>query len=146
MPFVALVIVPPETVSVPSFGQKMATSPWGAVGATRDASPDESGLSWSQEYDRGYWPTDPWHVDTDKDGVTDYYAYEYHLKGDDAGTDADGDGLSEIQEFSGIESVAEYAGKPGAEAIVVDDPESVTGASRPGLLAFEGTYAVGVKK
>ena len=30
--------------------------------------------------------------------------------------------------------------------VVVDDPESVTGASRPGLLAFEGTYAVGVKK
>lgn len=36
---------------------------------------------------------------------------------------SDGDGLSEIQEFSAVESVAEYEGKPGAEAITLDDPE-----------------------
>ena len=36
---------------------------------------------------------------------------------------ADGDGHSEIQEFSAVESVAAYVNKPGAEAIAFFDPE-----------------------
>ena len=48
----------------------------------------------------------------------------YPYNGEPAGETfkADGDGLSEIQEYSAVESVAEYEGKPGAEKIVIDDP------------------------
>ena len=52
-----------------------------------------------EEYDNGFCPTDPWQLDTDRDGVIDFYAYTYHLKGEDAGKDFDGDGLSNYAEY-----------------------------------------------
>ena len=58
-----------------------------------------SELELIEEYDNGHAPTDPWAVDTDRDGVADRYAYWYHLKGDDAGEDWDNDGLSNYAEY-----------------------------------------------
>ena len=66
-----------------------------------------SRLKLAEEFDGGYYPTDPWSVDTDRDGVIDWYAYQYHLKGGDAGKDFDldedgnwvGDGLPNLVEY-----------------------------------------------
>ena len=82
-------------------------SPWNFNDA-RLASPDGDGLTLLDEYDGGHLPTDPWNLDTDNDGVIDYYAYQYCLKGDDAGKDADGDGLSNYAEYL-ISEVFGYA-------------------------------------
>ena len=58
-----------------------------------------SQLKLVEEFDGGYYPTDPWAVDTDRDQVIDYYAYQYHLKGEDSWKDFDGDGLSNYAEY-----------------------------------------------
>ena len=59
-----------------------------------------SQLAAIEEYDNGYFPTDPWSVDTDGDGVLDYYAYAYRCKSaEDAESDYDGDGLSNYAEY-----------------------------------------------
>ena len=82
-----------------------------------------SQLKLVEEFDGGYYPTDPWQSDTPAngkekggDGVIDYYAYQYHLKGSDAGKDFDldengewtGDGLSNYAEYL-ISEVFHYA-------------------------------------
>ena len=76
-------------------------SPWKSADYVRDYAntPDGGRLTILDEYDQGSWPTDPWSIDTDGDGVFDVYAYLYHLKGDQAGADADGDGLSNYAEY-----------------------------------------------
>ena len=61
---------------------------------------DGDGLDQLHEYDGGYLPTDPWNADTDRDNVTDFYAWMYHLKSqEDAADDWDGDGLSNYAEY-----------------------------------------------
>ena len=75
-----------------------------------------SQLKLVEEFDGGYYPTDPWSLDTDRDSVIDLYAYQYHLKGGDAGKDFDlddkgewvGDGLSNYAEYL-ISEVFKYA-------------------------------------
>ena len=99
---------PDLLAGISAAGRTRATSPWGAIGDTRAVSPDGEGLSWSQEYDAGNMPTDPWHVDTDADGITDGHSYRYHLKGEQAGRDNDGDGLSNYAEYL-ISEVFKYA-------------------------------------
>ena len=76
-------------------------SPWKTPDYVRDYAntPDGGRLTILDEYDGGTWPTDPWSIDTDGDGVFDVYAYLYHLKGDQAGLDNDGDGLSNYAEY-----------------------------------------------
>ena len=59
----------------------------------------DSQLKLVEEFDGGHYPTDPWKVDTDADGVIDYFAYQYCLKGDDAEKDFDDDGLSNYAEY-----------------------------------------------
>ena len=81
--------------------------------ANRDEDEDGDGLPLWQEYDHDpvkgtYRPTNPSDIDTDADGVTDKYAYMYHLKADDAGKDFDGDGLSNYAEYL-ITEVFKYA-------------------------------------
>ncbi len=81
--------------------------------ANRDEDEDGDGLPLWQEYDHDpvkgtYRPTNPSAIDTDADGVTDKYAYMYHLKADDAGKDFDGDGLSNYAEYL-ITEVFKYA-------------------------------------
>ena len=68
----------------------------------------ESRLKLIEEYDNGYHPTDPWSMDSDRDGVIDYFAYYYMLKGDDAGEDWDDDGLANYAEYM-ISEVFKYA-------------------------------------
>ena len=75
-----------------------ACTPWTDAGISETVTSDGD-ISWKQEFDGGRYPTDPWTVDTDRDGVIDLYAYQYHLKGDDAGKDFDGDGLSNYAEY-----------------------------------------------
>ncbi len=72
-------------------------SPWNFD--DRFLSFDGGELSLVHEYDGGSAPTDPWNYDTDGDEVSDYYAWLYHLKGDQAGADNDGDGLSNYAEY-----------------------------------------------
>ena len=76
-------------------------SPWKTPDYVRDYAntPDGGRLTILDEYEGGTWPTDPWSIDTDGDGVFDVYAYLYHLKGDQAGLDNDGDGLSNYAEY-----------------------------------------------
>ena len=78
-------------------------SPWN-YGDARDTSPSvgsevDTAFRVIDEYDGGHVPTDPWAVDTDGDGVSDRYAFRYHLKGDDSWKDNDGDGLSNYAEY-----------------------------------------------
>ena len=79
------------------FAADKKASPWVFNDRASDFDGDE--LPLYCEYDGGYWPTDPWNVDTDGDHVFDVYAWRYHLKGTDAGKDADGDGLSNYAEY-----------------------------------------------
>ena len=79
------------------FDSEHRASPWVYEDRTSDFDNDELPLVY--EYDSGYLPTDPWYYDTDNDEVSDYYAYFYHLKGDQAGADNDGDGLSNYAEY-----------------------------------------------
>ena len=74
----------------------------------RAFDPDGDQLANVYEYDGGHFPTDPWSVDTDRDGVTDNYAFAYHLKGGEAPMDFDGDGLSNYAEYL-ISEVFRYA-------------------------------------
>ena len=81
--------------------------------ADRTTDDDNDGLQLWQEYDENVKaatvrPTDPRDIDTDGDGVLDYYAYQYGLKGGDAGKDFDGDGLSNYAEYL-ITEVFKYA-------------------------------------
>ena len=75
----------------------LGKDPWDFT--DRASDDDGDGLPLYREYDGGDLPTDPWNVDTDNDGVFDVYAWMYHLKGDNAGKDADGDGLSNYAEY-----------------------------------------------
>ncbi|MBO5642418.1 MAG: LamG domain-containing protein [Kiritimatiellae bacterium] len=72
-------------------------SPWDFADRTTDD--DSDSLPLYNEFDRGNSPSDPNTVDTDGDGVTDKHAFYYHLKGEDARKDADGDGLSNYAEY-----------------------------------------------
>ena len=77
-----------------------AIAPWNYADARTDSpSAEAPGFRVLDEFDGGYWPTDPWNYDTDDDGVFDNYVYLFHLKGDRAGEDADGDGLSNYAEY-----------------------------------------------
>ena len=91
-------------------------NPYDAMGlspadqALLDADPARSNdvIRIVDEFDGGYQPTDPWSLDTDDDGILDSHAYAYHLKGDDAGDDYDGDGLPNYAEYL-ISEVFKYA-------------------------------------
>ena len=83
-------------------------SPWNVADGAAIAPGAGSKLKLFEEFDGGFIATDPWNVDTDKDGVLDYYAYQYCLKGDEAGKDADGDGLCNYAEYL-ISEVFQYA-------------------------------------
>ena len=84
-------------------------SPW--VFDDRSMDHDGDKLADVHEYDRGNYPTDPWDVDSDGDGVTDYFAWKYHLKGTDGVKDFDGDGLSNYVEYllAEVFSIAEFS-------------------------------------
>ena len=94
-------------------GFRLTAPTWGDPA---DPRTPEKGLLLVEEFDGGYYPTDPWSPDTDRDTVIDYYAYQYHLKGGDAGKDFDlddkgewvGDGLSNYAEYL-ISEVFKYA-------------------------------------
>ena len=62
-------------------------------------APGETEMTLVQEYDGGFMPTDPWATDTDKDGISDFDAYTFHLKGGDLRDDYDNDMLPNIIEF-----------------------------------------------
>ena len=89
------------TAGVPASLADAKVSPWKSADYVRDYAntPDGGRLTILDEYDQGRFPTDPWSIDTDGDGVFDVYAYLYKLKGDQAGEDADGDGLSNYAEY-----------------------------------------------
>lgn len=72
-------------------------APW--IFADRSSDADADGLSLVQEYDAGNSPTDPNDADTDGDGIGDFYAWKYMLKGGAADEDYDGDGLSNYAEY-----------------------------------------------
>ena len=86
-------------------------SPWNFNDA-RLASPDGDGLTLLDEYDGGHLPTDPWSVDTDRDGIADAHAYAYHLKGERYREDDDNDGLSNFQEFLSSVALTNSLGTP----------------------------------
>ena len=89
-------------------GREAKISPFNTEDGMKLAPGTGSQLKLVEEFDGGYWPTDPWSADTDRDGVIDWYAYQYHLKGQDAGEDLDGDGLSNYAEYL-ISEVFRYA-------------------------------------
>lgn len=72
-------------------------APWNFADRSSDA--DADGLSMVQEYDAGNSPTDPNDADTDGDGIGDFAAWKYALKGGAADEDTDGDGLSNYAEY-----------------------------------------------
>ncbi len=75
-------------------------SPWITAADARDVSRTVGGeMTLVDEYDRGNYPTDPWQIDTDGDGVSDSLAYKYMIKGADGLADYDNDGLSNYSEY-----------------------------------------------
>ena len=56
-------------------------------------------LKIAQEFDNGQSPTDPWTIDSDADGIADYIAFYYNVKGANSAKDDDGDGLSNYAEY-----------------------------------------------
>ena len=88
----------------------MTHSPW--IYADRNADVDEDGLDLLHEYDKGQEPTDPWSVDTDRDGISDAHAYAYGLKGERYREDDDNDGLSNFQEFLSSVALTNSLGTP----------------------------------
>ena len=76
-------------------------SPWMSAADANDPgyTPDGGGLAVVDEYDEGNSPTDPWSVYSLDSTIDDRYLKLYHLKGDDAGSDYDGDGLSNYAEY-----------------------------------------------
>ena len=72
-------------------------NPW--VFEDRALDPDGDELANLNEYDSGYLPTDPWQTDSDGDGIGDFLAWKYHLKGTDAVKDFDNDGLVNYVEY-----------------------------------------------
>ena len=69
--------------------------------ADQAAYPDETNrwLKIVQEFDNGQNPTDPWSLDSDRDGVADNLAFFYDIKGTEFAQDDDGDGLSNYAEY-----------------------------------------------
>jgi hypothetical protein len=113
-------------------------NPW-TYDDARTAAPDKGGLKVIEEYDRGNYPTNPWDMDTDKDGVGDYYAYIYHLKGGHSGDDNDGDGLSNYAEYL-ISEVFGFAkldpDNPKTDGSCVDYFRKITGVYDDNALYF----------
>lgn len=97
---------PADKVAIPLDDAKI--SPFNPNDAQAIAPGDGSQLKLVEEFDGNHFPTDPWKVDTDDDGIADYYAYQYCLKGGDAGEDFDKDGLSNYSEYL-ISEVFQYA-------------------------------------
>ena len=83
-------------------------SPLDRADAMRLAPGEGSRLKLFEEYDAGFLPTDPWTLDSNGDGVSDYFDYHWGFKGDSAGKDFDGDGLSNYAEYL-ITEVFKYA-------------------------------------
>ncbi len=88
-----------QILSGVTLAESQTIGPWNRADAMNVAPAAGSQLKVYEEFDAGVLPTDPWKTDTDGDGVSDYYAYSYHLKGDNAAKDADGDGLSNYVEY-----------------------------------------------
>ncbi|MBR4604172.1 MAG: hypothetical protein IKO43_04960, partial [Kiritimatiellae bacterium] len=76
-------------------------SPWMSAAEANNPgyTPDGGGLAVVDEYDEGNSPTDPWSVYSLDSTIDDRYLKLFHLKGDDAGFDYDGDGLSNYAEY-----------------------------------------------
>ena len=96
---------------------KAAITPFDFTGKSYNVTiGDADGLAPVYEYDGGYYPTDPWSVDTDNDGISDAYAYAYRLKGERYREDDDNDGLSNFQEFLSSVALSELLGTPVVDA------------------------------
>ncbi len=82
------------------------------VAGDRNNDPDGDELTNLHEYNGGQEPTDPWSVDTDRDGISDAHAYAYGLKGERYREDDDNDGLSNFQEFLSSVALTNSLGTP----------------------------------
>jgi len=88
-------------------GEIAASTAWTSAAAARTVTSDKT-LTWVNEFDGGYMPTDPWQESTFKETYTtakgtftipDKDAYAYHLKGNLKYADEDNDGLSNYDEY-----------------------------------------------
>jgi hypothetical protein len=94
-------------------------SPWNYNDARTAAPGAGSSLTLLEEFDRGLAPTDPWQLDSDRDGVSDKEAYEYQIKTAESQlSDLDRDGLSNWAEY--------LASKKAAKEFRIDDAFSAT--------------------
>ena len=89
-------------------GSLAASTPWTSVVAARTVTPGGEGLTWLQEYDGGYYPTDPWNqytlgicwiTDRGEVRINDRELHIYRLKGNNKYADFDNDGLSNYSEY-----------------------------------------------
>ncbi|MBP5286057.1 MAG: hypothetical protein ILO34_08140, partial [Kiritimatiellae bacterium] len=118
----------PMTKETFEAGAGSVNSPWNYADRAKDL--DGESLDLVGEFDRGSWPTDPWDVDTDKDGIDDATAVKYHIKGTEGNEDNDGDGLSNYVEYLLAEVIKLAAFDP-------DDPFSVNDTADIGDYFFK---------